>query len=150
MMNHCWGDQWKSGIYQILHGKGYVSVLSYFDSLPFESYQELASGLGNHIAPAQMQLLHSEESKTAELEELYLRSSFVRYLRYHVPLGIGNHGDWPITLALGTWAGSMSADQQSRCSQIIRKFKKVLSTLPKNWLPTVGDDVLERLFAKCT
>ena len=71
----------------------------------------------------------------------------VRYLARHVPNGIRMHGEWPLALALGSWAGSMPDYEQKDCAEIVRRFKKVAQKKADDWFPLDEDDSFKEIFA---
>ncbi|QDT25168.1 hypothetical protein Enr10x_04630 [Gimesia panareensis] len=147
-MTDAWSHDWRTFTYEKLRGRGISSVLEYVRNAEATPYEDLASDLGgSQLAPIQIQKLLREEISDDIDIEYYMRTSLVRYLRYHVPQGIRMHGDWNLTLAFGSWAGGMDESMQSRCTKIVKKLKKAFSICADDWIPlSANDSIIVNVF----
>jgi hypothetical protein len=116
------------------------------DVLPYAQIsQELGKGL---LAPVQVQMLLREETEGTSDFSYFVRSSLIRNLHEHVPRGFRMHGQWPLILALSSWAGSMGTVLGARCARVASAVK-TLSGVPDSWLPSsVLDPVLDKVFSQ--
>ena len=146
-MSDVWANGWKDRIYAHVASCGFKSITEFLDDRPIVSFEELVDGIhGDKVAPIQLQWVFQDEARKSNQYERYLRNSLIRYLSRHVPNGVKQHGDWPLNLALGSWAGSMDDQMQSRCTKIVRRFKKEIADLPNNWIPSNNDALIEKIF----
>jgi hypothetical protein len=139
-MSGAWAHDWRSLAYQELGKRGFPTMLAFARSWPRATYKELASTLaGDGLAPVQIQKLLEEESTGTLDFRYFVMSSLLRNLHEHLPHGFRRQGDWPLTLALASWAGSMPTDLQAECGRIARRLK-TCTAFPDHWLPDSVDD----------
>lgn len=147
-MNTTWNTHWQERLRSGIGVLGFMTVTDLVESHPKASYEDLAELLPG-FAPIQIQRLHSEESlgldRTSRVR--FWKTSLLRYLARHVPNGIRMHGDWPLTLALGSWAGSMPESEQKDCSEIVRRFKKLITEKPDDWFPSDDEVSFQEVFS---
>lgn len=142
-----WSDGWRDRTYSMIKRLGFESVTSFLDHEPDKSFEDKSTELGlGEIAPIQLQWLYRDEAKKNRQTKQYLAGSFVRYLARHIPNGIRLHGEWPLNLALGSWAGSMDEEDQDRCAIIVKRFKDASLKLPDDWIPKSDDPVVVKIF----
>lgn len=146
-MTNPWSHNWRECAVARLHELGYGSLFDFARERECAPYASLANELGgDELAPVQIQMLLREELENTPDFPYFVKSSLVRNLHEHVPNGVHKHGDWPLTLALSSWAGSMGESLQRPCASIARRLKK-LDGISDDWIPASADDaVIEMLF----
>ena len=146
-MSTNWNPNWESQLRRELSLLGVGSITELVESHSNATYEDLAKLLPG-FAPVQIQRLHYEESGNINdpARGKFWKTSLIRYLMKHVPDGIRMHGDWPLILALGSWAGSMPETDQKFCSGIVRRFKRTAAAKADDWFPSEDDANFRELF----
>lgn len=146
-MSTNWNLDWETQLRHKLSLLGIASITELVESHPKASYEDLAKILRG-FAPIQIQRVHSDESGDINdpARVRFWKTSLIRYLVRHVPNGIRMHGDWPLILALGSWAGSMPETDQQFCSGVVRRFKRTAVDKADDWFPSEDDASFQELF----
>jgi hypothetical protein len=141
-----WSTDWEKRLRERIRARGFERVEDYFAAHPLASYSELASDLGDDIAPIQMTRLQLSEAKQARGLRAAAKDVMVRVLRAELPEGWGRvpagddaEPDYLNASAFASWGAPMKwagvADEV-----IAAVGERLNASAPVGWKPTDSAD----------
>lgn len=149
-MNHdgrSWAGRWDRRLNEILHEQGYSDVSRFAERHPDCTFEELASVLGNEVAPVQIeQLLRRHYLQNGDVTT-FAKDALNRYLREYLPDGWGDDETSKVLAAqaFGAWSGALGEEYDDITDIVWDRLEA--QSIPKGWLPAVsGDRILNEAF----
>lgn len=150
MASDPWLGDWQQRIYDRVNELGYNDVSTFAATMPGAPFRELASALGDNIAPVQLEKMLRVEAVAVSDFKTFARDCLVRYLNQYLPMGwgVGDGVEFDTARAFASWSAALSLDENPRLDSLTRGIWNELHRVaPIGWRTVdVNDPVLLKAF----
>ena len=143
------GVDWRSALLARVQAQGARDVTEWARTRPSATFRELASLLGDGIAPIRLEQRMREEAEDSQTLDQFARDCFVRQVRQRLPdgWGVGANHDFREAQAFASWAAALGEGYDESKAALLRALK-VVGAVPTGWVPEGPcDPVISALFS---
>ena len=149
---HIWNESWEADVTNRIKEKGYLDILDLLDDRPGETYNEIASFIGENVAPIQIIGIQYNQAKKKDKIREALKDSLCRNIIEELPggYGIGVDPTGKFEDALADWCSEAMVtgglpELEETLDRIIEGLLQ--QKIPKGWLPkTANDKIINDIF----